>query len=54
MKKVLMGHEEQSTINTTMDQSNELVHMDIGSSAHISNENLVRKILFKIFLFNYY
>jgi hypothetical protein len=44
MKKVLMGHEEQSTINTTMNQSNEVINIDTESSNTIPNEILVSKL----------
>jgi hypothetical protein len=45
MKKVLMGHEEQNTINN---QSNELLTIDPDNSINTQNEILVRKFFFVV------
>ncbi len=46
MKKVLMGHEEQSTMNTNISQSNELITTDTDNSINIQNETIVRILFF--------
>lgn len=42
MKKVLMEPEEQSTINTNTNQSNEFIAVDTDNSINTQNEILVR------------
>ncbi len=42
MKKVLMGHEEQNTANTNLNQSNEVINMDIDGTNNTQNDILVR------------
>jgi hypothetical protein len=49
MKKVLMGHEEQNIVNTNINQSSEVLNLDIDNSINIQNENLVR--IFLVFFF---
>lgn len=50
MKKVFMEPEEQSTINTNTNQSNELLTIDTDNSINMRNEIFVRKMS-KEFLF---
>ena len=50
MKKVLMGHEEQSTVNTNNNQSSELITTDNDNSINTQNEILVR-IFFVKYIF---
>jgi len=41
MKKVLMGHEEQNTTNASLNQSNEVINMDIDGTSSTQNDILV-------------
>jgi hypothetical protein len=52
MKKVLMSHEEQNTINTNINQSSEILNLDIDNSINTQNENLVRIFMFYLKIFN--
>ena len=42
MKKVLTGHEEQNIANTNINQSTEVLNLDIDNSINMKNETLVR------------